>query len=243
MPEFARCLPLAVGLFGLVVERKRRPPCRLVLGVEECSVGIVRGRVITVAEQSPACLGAEVVPKPFEDVLFGERPADGGIILLTHRMEEEREPEVPERQLPIGEEGGCSAAHVTIENGLKIGGPNPAARELLAVAGLGQIGLGAEQAGRMDDGVFKGLAFKGLERVLRDEDADRPLRGQKTRGRLDGGPDHLRPARMDGVVPGGRRVVGGLSVVRHAGHRQGQGCRNTNQAAVPIRLPRSRCGQ
>ena len=172
-----------------------------------------------IAEQSPTGLGAQVVAEPLDDILLGERPADGGIVLLPHRMEQECQPQIPQRQPPIGEQG-TAATDITVEHGLQIGSPNPAAGEFLPVPRLREVGLGAIEPGRMDDGFFEGLAFEGLERVLGDEHADRALRGQKPRRRFDGDPDRLRPIRLRRVARSGLGGDGLIAVVRHAGNRR-----------------------
>ena len=132
-------------------------------------------------------------------------------------MQQQGQPQVADRESSVGQQFARVAARVAIENGLQIGGPNASADEFLPIPGLRQIGLGAEQTGRMHHGVFERLTLEGLESVLGDEHADGALRRQESRCRLNGRPDRFRPACLGCVQRGGRRGVGGLSVVGHAG--------------------------
>ena len=219
MPEFTRRALFLAGLPSLGTGEKHRPPRRLVVAVGQSRVLVFDAVFGAIAEQSPTGLGAQVVAEPLDDILLSERPADGGIVLLPNRMEQECQPQITQRQPPIGEQG-TTAADVTVEHGLQIGSPNPAAAEFLPVPRLREVGLGAIELGRMDDGVFEGLAFEGLERVLGDKHADRSLRGQKPRRGFNGDPDRLRLIRPGPAARSGLGRGGLIAVVRHAGNRQ-----------------------
>ena len=151
-------------------------------------------------------------------------------------MEQECQPQVPQRQPPVGEQG-ATAADVTVEHGLHIGSPNPAAGEFLPVPRLREVGLRAIELGRMHDRVFEGLAFKSVERVLGDEHADGALRGQKPRRRFNGDPDRLRPIRLGRVARSGLRGGGLVAMERHGGNRQA-GTPQKPMRVVPQRTPK-----
>ena len=57
--------------------------------------------------------------------------------------------------------------------------------ELLAVAVLGQVGLAAEDLGPLLHRFVKRQVLEGVERVVMDEDRDRPLRRQEVGRVLD----------------------------------------------------------
>ena len=96
MPEFTRRALFHAGLPSLGTGKKHRPPRRLVVAVGQSGVLVFDAVFAAIAEQSPTGLGAQVVAEPFDDILLGERPADGGIVLLPHRMEQECQPQIPQ---------------------------------------------------------------------------------------------------------------------------------------------------
>ena len=76
-------------------------------------------------------------------------------------------------------------AQVLLQHLLELGEPDPAPPQRLAVAVLGQVGLAAEDLGPLLDRLVERQVLEGVERVVVDEDGDRPLRRQQVRGVLD----------------------------------------------------------
>ena len=56
--------------------------------------------------------------------------------------------------------------------------PDPAPPERLAIAVFGQIRLAAEHLRPFLHGLVEREVVEGVERIVMDEDSDRPLRGQ-----------------------------------------------------------------
>ena len=124
------------------------------------------------AADPPQRVGFGHVP----DQLLG-RPAQQGV--LEH-LQPQRQPR-PETR----ERLGGVRAHVAFERFPQVGEPDPPAPQLLTKAVLGQIRLAAEDPGPFHNRLVKVQVLKGVERVVVNEDGDRPLRRQEPRDVLD----------------------------------------------------------
>jgi hypothetical protein len=75
-------------------------------------------------------------------------------------------------------------------------GENASRREFLSIPRLGEKRFAAQFPGGALDGLFERLVLEGVERVVVNEDADGPLRGQQMREVID-------DARQRVVTPAG----------------------------------------
>ena len=71
------------------------------------------------------------------------------------------------------------------EQRLHVLGENASRREFLSIPRLGEERLAAQFLGGVLDGLFERQVLEGVERVVVDEDADGPLRGQQRREVID----------------------------------------------------------
>ena len=81
--------------------------------------------------------------------------------------------------------GSASRPKLLDEQRLHVLGENASRREFLSIPRLGEEGLAAQFLGGVLDGLFERQVLEGVERVVVDEDADGPLRGQQRREVID----------------------------------------------------------
>jgi hypothetical protein len=108
---------------------------------------------------------------------------------------EQREEERAQRHAAAGQEFPAAVAKISIEHRREVARPDPAAGQLLPVAGFGEEWLRTKQTRRPNDGLLERLVLEGVQRVVMDEDVDRTLRGQKPGGAVDRPPDLLGTGR------------------------------------------------
>jgi len=123
---------------------------------------------------------------------------------LRDAMEDDRAPEV-EAGAGAGDVGGASGAELFAQERLHVARADAARGELVAVPGLGEIGGAAEAGAGLLDGVLEGAVLERVERVVMDEDADRPLRGQEGGEAVEDGGE--RGVRGGGPGARGRLLV------------------------------------
>jgi len=80
---------------------------------------------------------------------------------------------------------GGAGAELLDEQRVDILGPNAAGRQLVAVSRLGQKWLASQLHGSLLDRFFEREMLKGMQRVVVDEDADRPLGWQQVRQSIE----------------------------------------------------------
>lgn len=83
--------------------------------------------------------------------------------------------EIPNRNSAAGKWLGPDCSRVAVEHRVDIGDLDPAGREFLPIPGLREERLGSEDACRSDNGLLEWLVFESMQRVVMDEDVDRPL--------------------------------------------------------------------
>jgi hypothetical protein len=72
-------------------------------------------------------------------------------------------------------------AQLLEEQRFDIPGPNAPGRQFVAVPRLGQIRLASQPDRRLLDCLFERQVLERMQRVVVNEDADRPLRGEQVR--------------------------------------------------------------
>lgn len=187
--------------FALVVELPQRSRLRdhrragLLVGCQQQPRLPPRRRILPerLGEDLPAHLRIEIAAQGLDRPGLGERPAGPGVGLADDRMEEERPVKLAERQPPPAEGVGGDIGVLVAEDGIDIGRRDPAVAELCPVTFLGEIGLGLEKPRGDHRRFVESNRLKRLERILRHEDADRPLLRQT----LSGPGDHC----FEGVTP------------------------------------------
>ena len=119
-----------------------------------------------------------VAPESREGVRFLENPAQFAAVCGGNAVQHDSPPEI-EPGSDARDVGGRTGIQVFGEQRLHVPGENPARRQLLPVAGLREVRLAAEPAGGAFDGLLERQVLEGVQRVVVDEDADRPLRRQQ----------------------------------------------------------------
>ena len=79
------------------------------------------------------------------------------------------------------------------EERLDVRGQDAARRQLVAIPRFGQVRLASQPHGGLLDRLFERQVLQRVQRVVVDEDADRPLRGQEVRQPIDQRPREDRP--------------------------------------------------
>ena len=74
---------------------------------------------------------------------------------------------------------------VLLQDLLQLGEADPPAPQLVAIAVLGEIGLAAEDLRPLAERLVERQVLEGVQRVVVDEDGDRPLLREQVRGVLD----------------------------------------------------------
>jgi hypothetical protein len=129
-------------------------------------------------------------------------------------MQQEHPLEFPQRHAATSHHLARQTVQFSVEHRVDVGRKDPAAGKLFPVAAFLQKWLGAEDAGGVDHRLLERLLLEGVEGVVVDEDADRPLGRQIVGGVLDRPLDRRRPI-TDGVRRG--PGVGARCVVHHGG--------------------------
>ena len=215
MPQFAGRPPFVVRLAERGKGGESRFPRRLVLEIHQQLLGVVLRSAPALADEPPANLGAEVFPQSLDQVLFRQRPPDGGVALLANRMKQQNAMQLAERKPAARQHLVRATVEIPVDDGLQIRRANPATGEFIPIAALRQVRLRAEEVGCPHDRRLEGFILERLQHVLSDEDADRPLGGQVVGGVLDRPLDRRGPVARDGA--GGRGSGVGHAVHRVAG--------------------------
>ncbi len=129
-------------------------------------------------------LNRRIGPESGERVGFFEnprqlRPRRGG-----NSMEEDSLPEVETRS-DAGHVGERRLTELLDEQRLDVLWPNASGGQLIAIAPFGQIGFGPETCGGFFDRFLERQVLEGVQRVVVDEDADWPLRGEQVSEPID----------------------------------------------------------
>jgi len=144
----------------------------------------------------------EVGPQSLNGWALRECPADGGVALQPHAVQEKLAAEFAERDPAAGQGFEPTVAEVGGEYCVDVGGADPAPGEFFAVAALGKEGLRVMKRRCADDGLLKWQVLEAVQSVLCYERVDRPLRRQEPR-RLGDEPSHFVAVVVGGGHAGG----------------------------------------
>ena len=93
--------------------------------------------------------------------------------------------------------GGAPGAELFAKQRLHIPGENAARCELVAIAHFGEEGFAPEPGGCALDGFLERQVLECVQRIVVNEDADRPLRRQQMRESIDDARERMvRRARL-----------------------------------------------
>ncbi len=116
-------------------------------------------------------------------------------------MQDDAPPDV-EASAEIGYRLGAPVAQFLGQQCLDVFGEDASGGQLRAIAGFREKRLATQPCGSLLDGHLERMVLKGVQRVVMDEDADRPLRRQQVRQLID----HVH-----------QRMIGCADVVRVGG--------------------------
>ena len=125
-----------------------------------------------------------VGPEPRQRRRLLENPRELAARRDRNAMEHDGPPEI-ETGSDARDIDGAPRAKLLDEQRLDIPGENASRREFLSIPRLGEERLAAELIGGALDGLFERQVLEGVQRVVVDEDADGPLRGQQVRQVID----------------------------------------------------------
>ena len=138
-----------------------------------------------------------------------------------------------------GRQRPAAPAEVGVEDRLDVGQPDPPPLQFRPIACLREERLGAEQPRRMEDRLFERLLLEGMERVVMEKDADRPL-GRETMGGVgDGTTDQVLPSSAGWSV----RLRGGRCARRDVRRKRFVVSSVQHSACRGWAMGRRRCGR
>ncbi len=149
----------------------------------------IRQRAAQAAHDPVARLGDELAALHLGDIPPGLEQGVG----LRHEPVQLMPPAAAQRVLQHGEADFQTRGQavqrllglltqVTPQHGAQLGEKNAPARQLVAVAVLGEVGLAAEHARSLPHRIVERQVLEGVKRVVVNEDADGSLRRQQMRG-------------------------------------------------------------
>ena len=131
-------------------------------------------------DQAPPLHLAHVAARREQRIRLRHEPVQHAALAAAQRMLQHREPQLEPGGQPAHTRAGCGA-EVALQHRVQFREKDPPARQFLAVTILREIRLASKDRRAAQQRLVEGIIFKRVQRVVVNENADRPLLRQQMR--------------------------------------------------------------